>query len=143
MVANGHTGKDRSRTANPDVHTKTNGSKPNWTRRLDRMEVSVENGCQVSDQAIVSDNDALIGYDRGTTVDEDALAQHERAIPGSTQLDWYRLAAQEQAAACDRSGGVEHRELPIDSHHGRSRTSPAKCGRSPEAGGHVTNLDHR
>jgi len=142
VVANGHAGKDRRRTTDPDVATKTNWRKPGGTRRLHGMVVRVENCHQVPDQAIVTDFDAVAGHDRGTGVDEDTFAEHKGATLGSTQLDWYRLAAQEQASARDRSSGEEHWVMPIDSHDGRSRTRPAEYSRGPEAGGHVTNLNH-
>jgi hypothetical protein len=106
------------------------------------MVVRVENRCQVPDQAIVTDNDTVIGHDHRTSVDEDTLAEHKGPILGSAQLDWYRLTAQEQASAGDRSGGEEDRPPTIHSHDGRSRTRPAEHGRGPQAGGHVTNLKH-
>jgi hypothetical protein len=86
------------------------------------MVVGVENGHQVPEPAIITECNAVIGYDRGTRVDEDTLAEHERAIFAGAQLDWYRLTAQKQASALDRSGREEHRPPPIHSHDGRSRT---------------------
>jgi hypothetical protein len=142
VVANGHAGKDCRRTTDPDVGAETNWRKPGWTRRLDRMVVRVENGHQVPDQAIVTDDNAVIVHDRGTSVDKDTLAEHKGTILGCTHLDWNRLTAQEQAPARDRSAGDEHRVPPIHAHDGRSRTRPAEYGRGPEAGGHVTNLKH-
>jgi hypothetical protein len=142
VVANGHARKDHRRAADPDVGTKTNWRKPSWTRWLHGMVVGVENGYQVADQAIVTDYDAVIGYDRGTSVDEDTLAEHKGTILGGAHLDWYRLAAQEQASTRDRSCGDEDRMPPINSHDGRPSTRPAEYGRGPEAGGHVTNLKH-
>jgi hypothetical protein len=106
------------------------------------MVVRVENGHQVPDQAIVTDHDAVIGHDRSTGVDEDPLAEDKGAMLASAHLDWYRLTAQEQASARDRSGGDEHRVPPIHSHDGRSRTRPAEYGGGPEAGWHVANLKH-
>jgi hypothetical protein len=44
------------------------------------MEVSVEDGRQVPDQAIVHHN-AVIGNDRGARVDEDTLAKHNLKAP--------------------------------------------------------------
>ena len=82
------------------------------------MVVRVENGYQVPDQGIVTDFDAVIGHDRGTSVDEDTLAEDKGAVLGSAQLDWYRLAAQGQASARDRSGRDEHRVPPIHSNNG-------------------------
>jgi hypothetical protein len=67
------------------------------------MVVRVENRCQVPDQAIVTDNDTVIGHANRTSVDKDTLAEHKGAILGSTYLDWYRLRAQEQTSARDRS----------------------------------------
>jgi hypothetical protein len=84
VVANGHAGKYRRGTTNPDVGTKPNWRKPNWMRRLDGMEVSVEYGHQIPDQTIVTEHDAAIGHDRGTRVDEDTLAKHKGASLGST-----------------------------------------------------------
>src|SRR5205807_1280346 len=110
--------KDRRRTTDPDVGTKTNRCDPRWTRRLHRMVVRIENGHQISDQAIVTDDDVVSGHDCGTSVYEDTLAEHKRAILGSAQLNRYRLAAQEQASALDRSGGEEHRKPPVHSHDG-------------------------
>jgi hypothetical protein len=106
------------------------------------MVVRVENGHQVPDQAIVTDHDAVISHDRGTSVDEDTFAEHKGGILGSAHFDWDRLTAQEQASARNRSSGEEHRPPPIHSHDGRSRTRPAEYGRGPEAGGQVTNLEH-
>jgi hypothetical protein len=142
VVTDGHAGKDRRRTTDPDVGAKTNWRKPGWMRRLHGMEVTVENGRQVPDQAIVSDHDATIGNNRGTGVNEDTLAQHEGAIPGRAQLDWYRLAAKVQASARDGSVSEQHGPPTIHRHDGRSRTRPAEDGRGPQAGGHVTNLNH-
>jgi hypothetical protein len=65
------------------------------------MVVRVENGHQVPDQAIVTEHNALIGHDRGTSVDEDTFAEHKGSILGSAQLYWDRLTAQEQASARD------------------------------------------
>jgi hypothetical protein len=73
------------------------------------MVVRVENSYQIAQPAIIAENDALIGYDRGTSVDEDALAQHQGTIWASANLNWDRLAAQQQASALDRSGRDEHR----------------------------------
>ena len=112
MVANGHAGKDRCRTTDPDVGTKTNWRNPGRARRFQGMVVGVENGHQVPDQAIVTEYDAVIGHDRGTSVDEDTLAEHKGAIWASAHLDRYRLAAQEQTSARDRSSGEEHRCRP-------------------------------
>jgi hypothetical protein len=67
------------------------------------MVVRVENRCQVPDQAIVTDNDTVIGHANRISVDKDTLAEHKGAILGSTYLDWYRLRAQEQTSARDRS----------------------------------------
>src|SRR4051812_10616510 len=106
------------------------------------MVVRVKNGHQIPYQATVTDHDAVIGHDGGASVDEDTLADHKGAIPGSSHLDWDRLTAQEQASALDRSAGDEHRVPPIHSHDGRSRTRPAEYGRGPEAGVQVTNLEH-
>jgi hypothetical protein len=106
------------------------------------MVVRVKNGHQVSDQAMVADLDAVIGHDRGTGVDEDTLAEHKGAILASAQLDWDRLTAQEQASTRDRPAGDEHRASSVHGNDGRSRTRPAEYGRGPEAGGHVTNLEH-
>jgi hypothetical protein len=142
VVANGHARKDRRRTTDPDVGTKTNWRNPGWTRRLCGMVVRVENSRQVPDQAIVTDNDTVIGHDSRTSVDEDTLAEHKGAILGSAHFDWYRLRAQEQASARDRSGGDKHRVPPIHNHNCRSRTRPAEPCRGPKAGGHVTNLKH-
>jgi hypothetical protein len=103
------------------------------------MEVTVEDGRQIADQAIVTDHNAVVGHDRGTGVDEDALAELKGAILGSAQLDWHRLTAQEQASACDQSGGVEHWVSPIHSHDGRSRARPTEYGRGQEAVWHITS----
>jgi hypothetical protein len=65
------------------------------------MMVRVEDGNQVPDQTIVADFDSVIGNDRGTSVDENAFAEHKGAMFGSAQLDWYRLTPQEQASARD------------------------------------------
>jgi hypothetical protein len=65
------------------------------------MVVRVEDGHQVTDQAIVTDYDVMIRYDRGTSVDEDALAEHKRAVRRGAHFDWYRLTAQVQASARD------------------------------------------
>jgi hypothetical protein len=78
VIANGHAGKDRCRTTDPDVNTKTNWCSQGWTRRLRGMVVRVENRHQVPNQAIVTDFDAVSGHDRGPSVDEDA-----RPPPGS------------------------------------------------------------
>ena len=48
------------------------GSKAWWSE--------FENRHQVPDQAIVTDYDAVIRYDRGTSVDEDPLAEHKGAV---------------------------------------------------------------
>jgi hypothetical protein len=93
VVANGHAGKDRRRTTDPDVGTKTNWRNAGWTRRFCGMVVRVENSRQVPDQAIVTDKDTVIGHDSRTSVDEDTLAEHKGAILGSAHLDWYRLRA--------------------------------------------------
>jgi hypothetical protein len=58
------------------------------------MVVRVENGYQVPDQAIVADNYAVSGHDRGTSVDEDALAEHKGTILAGAQLDWNRFTTQ-------------------------------------------------
>ena len=101
VIANGYAGKDRHRTTDPDVGTETNWRNPGWTRWLHGMMVKVENGHQVPNQTTITDYNAVIGYDRGTSVDEDTLAEHKGAILGSAQLDWYGRTAQEQASACD------------------------------------------
>jgi hypothetical protein len=106
------------------------------------MMVRVKNGHQIPDQAIVTDFNAVIGDDRGTSVDEDTLTEYKAAVLGSAHLDWYRLTAQEQASARNRSGCEEHWAPPVDSHDGRSRTRAAKYGGGPEAGGQGTNLKH-
>jgi hypothetical protein len=67
VIANGHTEKDRRRTTDPDIGATTNRRNPDWTRWLHAMVVRVENGYQVSDRAIVTDYDAMIGHDRGET----------------------------------------------------------------------------
>src|SRR6516165_2254048 len=71
------------------------------------------NSGQVPDQAIVTDNDTVTGHDSCTSDDEDTLAEHKGAILGSAHLDWYRLTAQEQASARDRSGSDKQRVPPI------------------------------
>ena len=142
VVANGHAGKDRCRSTDPDVDTETNWRDPGRARRFQGMVVGVKNGHQVPEPAIVTEYDAVIGHDRGTSVDEDTLAEHKGAMLGSAHLDWYCLTAQEQASARDRSGGDQYRMPPIHRHDGRSRTRPAEYGRGPEARGHVTNLKH-
>jgi hypothetical protein len=93
------------------------------------MVIRVKNGHQIPDAAIVTDYDAMISHDRGTSVDEDALADHKSSIVASADLDWYCLTAQKQASAFNRSEGDKHRMQSIDSHDGRSRT------RTPEYGG--------
>ena len=140
MVANGNARKDRRRTTDPDVGTKSNWRNAGWTRRLYAMVVRVENSHQIPDQAIVTDNDTVGGHDGRTTVD--TLAEHKGAILGSAHLDWHRLAAQEQASACNRSGGDKHWVPPLHNHNCRSRTRPAEHGRRPKAGRHVTKLTH-
>jgi hypothetical protein len=76
------------------------------------MVVRVENRCQVPDQAIVTDNDTVIGHANRTSVDKDTLAEHKGAILGSTHLDCYRLGAQEQTSARDRSSRVPPLQSP-------------------------------
>lgn len=142
VVANCDAGQDRRGTTDPDVGTKTNRREPGWLRRFDRMMIGVENGHQVTNQATVAEYDAASCHDRGAGVDEYALAEHKRAILGRAEFDWYRLATQKQPTALDRSGCEEHRVFPVDGHHSRSRTRPPECGGRPEAGGHVTDLDH-
>jgi len=122
VVANGHAGKDRCRSTDPDVDTETNWRDPGRTRRFQGMVVGVKNGHQVPEPAIVTEYDAVIGHDRGTSVNEDTLAEHEGTIWASAHLDWDGLAAQEQASALDRSGREDHRAPPIHSHEGGSRT---------------------
>ena len=80
VVADGHAGKYCNRTTDPDVGTKTNWRNPGWTRRLCGMVVRVENRCQVPDQAIVTDNDTVIGHANRISVDKDTLAEHKGAI---------------------------------------------------------------
>jgi hypothetical protein len=106
------------------------------------MMVGVEDRRQVSDQAIITDLDAMIGNDRSASVDENLLAEHKRTILGSAHLDWYSFAAQAQASACDRPTSDKHRVPSIYSYDGRSRTRPAEYGRGPETGRQVTNLKH-
>jgi hypothetical protein len=65
------------------------------------MMVKVENGHQVPNQTTVADCYAVIGHDRGSSVNENTLTEHKGAILGSAQLDWYGRTAQEQASACD------------------------------------------
>jgi hypothetical protein len=77
VVANGHAGKNRRETTDPDVGTKTNWRNPSWTRWLHSMVVRVENGHQIPYQAIIADYYAVIGHDRGPSVDEDTLAEHK------------------------------------------------------------------
>jgi hypothetical protein len=113
VVANGHTRKDRRRTTDPDIGTKTNWRNPGWTRRLCGMVVRVENSRQVPDQAIVTDSDTVTSHDSCTSVDEDTLAEHKGAILGSAHLDWYRLTAQEQASD-DRPGFAARARRPRD-----------------------------
>ena len=49
--------------------------------------VRIEDGHQVADQTIVADFGAVIGHDRGTSVDEDSLAEHEGAmLPAPTSI---------------------------------------------------------
>jgi hypothetical protein len=131
MITYRNAGKDGCRTTDPDVVTKTNWRHPDWTRRLKGMVIRVENGHQVPDAAIVTDYDAMISHDRGTGVDEDALADHKGSIAAGAHLDWYCLTAQEQASALDRSEGDKHRMQPIHSHDGRSRTGPPEYGGRP------------
>jgi hypothetical protein len=90
-VANGHAGKDRHRTTNPDIGTKANWRKPGRARRLDGMVVRVENRHQIPDQAIVTDFDAVIGHDRGTSVDEDTLAEDKEPCLAAPQGNESRL----------------------------------------------------
>jgi hypothetical protein len=142
VVTNGNAGKDRGGTTDPDVGTKPNWRNSGWTRRLCGMVVTVENSRQVPDQAIVTNNDTVSCHDSRTTVDEDTLAEHKGAILGSADFDWYRLRAQIQASACNRSGGDKHRVPPIHNHNCRSRTRPPEHGRGPKAGGHVAKLKH-
>jgi hypothetical protein len=118
VVANGHAGKDRCRSTDPDVDTETNWRDPRRTRRFQGMVVGVENGHQIPEPAIVTEYDAVIGYDRGTRVDEDTLAEHEGAIWAGAHLDWDVLAAQEQASALDRSCHKELRAPPVHRHNG-------------------------
>jgi hypothetical protein len=84
--------------------------------------VGVKNGHQIAEPAIVTQYDAVIRHDRGTRVDEDALAEYEGATWAGADLDWDSLAAEEQAAALDRPGREDHRAPPIHSHEGGSRT---------------------
>ena len=82
------------------------------------MVVRIENGHEVAEPAIVTEYDAVVGHDRGASVDEDPLAEHKGTIWASANLDWDCLAAQEQASASDRSGREDHRAPPIHSHKG-------------------------
>jgi hypothetical protein len=93
VIANSHAGKDYRRSTDPYVSTKTDGCNPGWTQRLQGMVVRIENGHQVSNQAIVANYDAMIRYDRGTSVDKDALAEHKRSVRCGAHFDWYRLTA--------------------------------------------------
>src|SRR5262249_6937356 len=113
-----------------------------WSRRLQGMMVGVENGRQVSYQAIVADLDPMICYNGSTSVDEHLLADQKGTTFGGTHFDRYGLTAQTQASACDRPTGDEHRPSPVYDHDGRSGTRPAKYGRGPKAGRHVTDLKH-
>jgi hypothetical protein len=65
------------------------------------MVVRVEDRHQVPDQAIVTDYDVVIRYDRGTSIDEDAFAEHKGAVLACAHLNRYRLTAQVQAPASD------------------------------------------
>jgi len=58
------------------------------------MMVGVENRRQVSDQAIITDLDVMIGNDRSASVYENLLAEHKRAALGGAYFDWYSFAAQ-------------------------------------------------
>jgi hypothetical protein len=58
------------------------------------MVVGIKNSHQVSEPAIITECDAMRGYDRGTRVDEDTLTEHERAVATSANFYWYRLTAQ-------------------------------------------------
>jgi hypothetical protein len=142
MVANSYAGKDSRGTTDPYVVTKSNRRNPRWTRRFQGMMVGVENCRQVSDQTIVTDLDAMIGYDGCTSVDENLLADHKGTIFGGTYFDWYGLAAETQASACDRPTGDKHRTPSVYSDYSRSRARPTEYGRGPEAGRHVTDLKH-
>jgi hypothetical protein len=106
------------------------------------MVIGIENCHEVPNAAIVTDFDATVSHDRGTSVDEDALADHKGPFRTGPYLDWYRLAAQEQAPARDGTGGEKYRVHTIHSHDGRSRTGPPEYGCRPETGRHVTNSDH-
>src|SRR5438445_1394142 len=75
VIANGHAGKDRRSTTDPDVGTKPNWRKPGWTRRLYGMVPIVKNGHKVPYKAMATDRDAVIGHNRGTGVDENTLAK--------------------------------------------------------------------
>jgi hypothetical protein len=50
------------------------------------MVVRVENRCQVPDQAIVTDNDTVIGHANRTSFDKDTLAEHESFLAAPTSI---------------------------------------------------------
>ena len=115
-------GKDCCRSTDPDVGSKTNWRDPGRARRFQGVVVGVKNGHQIAEPAIVTQYDAVIRHDRGTRVDEDALAEYEGATWAGADLDWDSLAAEKQTAALDRPGREDHRAPPIHSHEGGSRT---------------------
>src|ERR1700682_460430 len=68
VVANGHAGKDRRGTTDPDVDTKTNWRNPGRAGRFQGMVVRVENGHQGPKPAIVTEYEAAGGYRPGRDV---------------------------------------------------------------------------
>jgi hypothetical protein len=101
VVANGHAGKNRRGATDPNVGPETNWRDPHWARGLHGMMVRVENGHEVAYPAILTQYYAVIGNDRGTSVDEHPFAQHQGSIWAGTNLNRDGLAAQAQTSALD------------------------------------------
>ncbi|MFA5956089.1 hypothetical protein [Hyphomicrobium sp.] len=106
------------------------------------MMIRIKYSYEIPYKAVIADYYVMICYNSCPGIDKDPFAENQGRILGCADFDRHRLAAQKQAAACNRSSGEDDRTHAVHSYHGGSGTGTAKLGRGPQAEGHVEKPDH-